>query len=81
MEKYRKIVKELNEKNLNAQKRVKRCHYLRDRATAMMRCGNPEQAEAYAVRIELHKRKLIDTLEEIERLEAELKKIPRTWIV
>jgi len=81
MEKYRELVRELNQKNVDLQKRLKRCEYLRVRLNAMVRCGNREQAEAYTWRINQHKPRLIDTLEEIEGLEKALKKMPRKWIV
>lgn len=81
MEKYREIVRRLNELNLDLKKRVARCEYLKDRLNAMVVCRNREQAEAYTLRINQHKPKLLDTLEEIEVLEDELRKTPREWIV
>jgi len=81
MEKYREIVKRLNELNVDLQKRVKRCEYLHHRMNVMVRCKNREQAQAYTYRINCHKPKIMETIEEIERLEEELRKMPREWIV
>lgn len=81
MEQYREIVAELNQKNLDLQKRIKRCEYLKQRLNLMVGCKNREQAEAYTKRLNQHKPRLFDTLEEIGRLESLLKKTPRKWIV
>jgi len=79
MNKYRELVKEINELHLNAQKRTARAQYLRNKADVNKKV-NPEQAEAYILRLNLHKWKLILTLEKIEKLEEKLKDTPRTWI-
>ena len=81
MEQYRELVRELNQKNMDLQDRIKRCEYLRYRLNLMVNCRNREQAEAYTVRINKHKPFLLKILEEIEELESLLKKIPKTWIV
>ena len=81
MEKYRDAVEKLNQKNVELQKRIKRCEYLKHRLNLMVRCKNREQAEAYTHRINQHKPHLLAVLEEIERLESRLKKMPRKWIV
>jgi len=81
MNAYAKKMSELNTKNYELQKRVKRCTYLKQRLDLMVNCRNREQAQAYAARLNWHKPKLIDQIEELEKLEAELEQMPRTWIV
>ena len=81
MEKYRELVRELNQKNIELQDRIRRCEYLKNRLHLMVNCKNREQAEAYTHRIRQHKPFLLKTLEEIETLEQQLKKMPRKWIV
>lgn len=68
---------ELTKRDLLVKKRIKRCQYLKDRADCMARIGNLEQAEAYAVRLELHKLKLIELIEEIERIEQRIEKLSK----
>lgn len=79
-EKYRKIVAELNTLKMDMDGRVKRCTYLKVRRDAYDIC-NSEQAEAYSIRLEHNKLKLIEMLEKVEQLENELSQTPRTWIV
>lgn len=81
MEKYRETVEKLNQKNVELQQRIRRCEYLKQRLNLMVGCKNREQAEAYTRRLNQHKPFLIEIMEEIERLEALLKKMPRQWIV
>jgi len=80
MERYREVVKRLNELNLQLNSRVKRCNYLHRKAKEY-KDVNFEQAQAYVMRIRWHKPKLLTLLEEITRLEDELKSMPREWIV
>lgn len=45
--------------------RTKRCEYLRSRCVLMLACGNPEQAEAYRQRLDLHKTRILDLLQDL----------------
>ena len=80
-EEYVKTVQKLNELNMRLKSRVKRCNYLKERFDANKKVRNYEQAEAYAIRINLHKPKLLADLEMIEELEDKLRSMPREWIV
>jgi hypothetical protein len=48
--------------------RARRCEYLRHCCIAMLDCGNTEQAEAYSVRLNLHKQKLLSDLDSLPYL-------------
>ena len=80
-EKYQEAIAKLNEKNANLQQRVNRCSYLKQRLDKMVACRNREQAEAYTQRINWHKPKLLEALEEIEILEEKISLMPKEYIV
>jgi len=48
--------------------RASRCEYLHHRCIALLSCGNPEQAEAYAQRLNLHKQRLLSDLDSLPDL-------------
>jgi hypothetical protein len=78
-EEYQESVKKLNECNIELQKRVARCTYLKNKFLGFKNV-NPEQAEAYVVRINAHKPSMQRLLEEIEELEHKVKTMPKVWI-
>ena len=79
-ERYRAAVQELNTLKIAVDTRVKRCNYLK-RGYETYKVINPEQAEAFVVRLHQHKPKLIDQLEKMEELEAQLRQMPKTKIM
>lgn len=74
-----RLIQEHSQINLLLQQRVVRCNYLKKRYD-LLKSVNPEQAEAYAVRINWHKPKLLDLLEKITELEKQINAIPQVWI-
>ena len=55
-----------------------RCEYLHLRANEMVKVGNPEQAEAYVHRLNLHKSVLMGLMKELEECSAVLRSYDTT---
>lgn len=78
-QKYVEAVQKLNELQKKAQQRAARVGYLKSKFSTFQ-IINPEQAEAYAQRINSHKPHIISLIEEIEKQRKLVESMPRVWI-
>ena len=76
---YVKVVTQVNEISLDLDQRIKRCNYLYSRFSEL-KSINPEQAEAYAARINQHKPHIIEAKRKISHLKDLLDQMPRRGI-